>query len=61
MHWVIHLFDRNVLGTLLGNGNTMEVGDTKLPCRSFPMEDNSFQSDRNWSSCDKSELLNQGY
>lgn len=24
MHWVIHLFDRNVLGTLLGNGNTME-------------------------------------
>ena len=29
MHWVIHLFDRNVLGTLLGNENTMEVGDTK--------------------------------
>ena len=34
MHWVIHLFDRNVLGTLLGNGNTMEVGDTRRhqPC-----------------------------
>lgn len=25
MHWVIHLFNRNVLGTLLGNGNTMGV------------------------------------
>lgn len=31
MHRVIHLFDRNVLGTLLGNGNTMEEqGDINL-------------------------------
>lgn len=31
MGWVIHLFSRNVLGTLLGNGNTKRVqGDTGL-------------------------------